>query len=1168
MTVIGQRLHLRLFLEGVEVPVIAATVQSQPNAPATCSIQIPANDFALDLKPRTLVHLFFFDLHNGGPMRDQVGIYGAGITVRSEVDPDIEKALDDADLESTDEQSLTDLENENYKLLFGGEVLGLQFSKEPMSRSIILQCVDWSSYWDIAFQYRGGGLFGPGMQAAFSGSSGSLFNSFLSGSADIVYRLFSTPPRTYPELRGTLIGGLMHIIESIGGTYFGKSAIRGHNDFFSLAELRLHLTQMVGANPYAERDEVRLLSAHGFGSNFSRSLGGLGKQVSIRAVLNALQRYVFHEVVPITTPRFIPSTADPTTPGLQTTKLESETSLKPLANAAHTFQRKILDLKQKLKMSQDETSARQQSGRDIDRTLQRLARDCDLAAARARRALLAKQSNNELRYADTAASRRVTAIFAIAGSNFNNIYALLERMNRGATPFILPTTSMGENKQIAALLEQADKLMQELLEIQIQKRVPVGTRQPNPPPRLLTQIYRPDVWMVAPPRCNVVFPELYSSLQYARDFSQEPTRFMLRTSSAFMGSDMLFDGFYFAPNRVPGARTGRTLGRGRVGVEPPDRSDAGAGFARDFMDHELFTGIIPVFERMSDLNLHAVNGGSIEIDGVRYGYAQLAANHIFFQRRFMSRQLQVSGKFNPYLTLGFPALVIDRYMPETAFFSAEQRNATAGAIAQTLREGEAEGLSDDPEERARIRQEADARVASATEELAKERPLTHYLGTPASLVHSLSAQQTVGTTQIQMGYARTTNETTEFLGDNAVQTRSATRTRNARISTDVAALEAPVVGSRGLRGGKILEVTDVTDRYQRRAPTRTTDRNATAQTQYVGGKRLPLYIPERTYAGRRRRATTVLVGVSQPAASYGPEVVGLVGTVGSIQTGAGTSEVNVEFRAYTIVEEIGVYSQEFRTVPTEDLTFPPWYGEHYRSQNIGGLYSYFFGTGAITDPTTFLTPGARPPQTPTGVSPQAASNSVTVHLVASSPNVSGLDGTNQTGTPPINIAGGNGVPGPEGTPSDNVVGDIEARSPIGTAVDELVRVYSQVKHKHYDVEQFIRAYTWRPVASMIDLFGTANLEIDDRGNVKRGVEGFHSRAFGDYDDLRTLVAAGEGGQPPTILGLHVYDPNEIDSTEARPQGDAAISARLDTRKEKRIQVLKYLHALVYTRGVG
>ena len=1167
MTVIGQRLHLRLFLEGVEVPVIAASIQSQPNAPATCTIQIPANDFALDLKPRTLVHLFFFDLHNGGPLRDTVGVFGSGITVNSEVDPDIRKDLADTELDATEEQSLVDLENENYKLLFGGEVLGIQFGKEPMSRSIMLQCADWSSYWDIAFQHRGGGLFGPGAQAMMSGTSGNLFSSFLSGTGDVVYRLFTTPPRNYPSLRGSLLGGIMHILESIGGIYFGKKAIRGHNDFFSIAELRLHLTQMVGANPFAERDESRLLRARGFGSIFARSLSGLGKQVSVRDVLNALQKYVFHEVIPITTPRFIPSTADPTTRGLQTTTLAAEPGLLALANAARTLQNRSLDLQQKLEMSTTPAAAQQQSGRDMARVLNRLARDCDFAAARARHAMLAKTAGGKYRYTDSAASARVSAIFAVAGSNFNSIYRILEVLARGQLPLILPTTDLGESKQIQLLLTQNAKLMQELMELQLQKLVPWGNVQPDPPPRLLTQLYRPDVWMVSPPRCNVIFPELYSRLQYARNFSQEPTRFLLRTHDAMMGSDMLFDGYYFAPNRVPGSRDGRQMLAGHGG-------EGGMAIRRQLMDHELFTGIIPVFERMSDLNLNAIGGGNIEIDGVRFGYAQLAANHIFFQRRFQSRQLQVSGKFNPYVALGFPALVIDRYMPETAFFSESQRNATAGQFAQVIRDGESVGLSADAEERARIQEEADQREKQAAQGLAENRPLAHYLGTPAAISHTLSAQQMQGTTDIQMGYARSTNETTEFLGDNVVRpaepSRNTRRTRNSRIHTDVAALQPPTVGSRGLRGGRIDEVVDVTEQYARRAPTRTTNRNATGQTQYVGGRSLPLYIPDRTYSGRRRRATTVVVGITQPAASYGPEVVGLVGTVGSTQTGSGESEVNVTFRAYKIFEEIGVYSREFTTVTPENLTFPPWYSDHYRSQNIGGLYSYFFGTGAITDPTTFLTPGARPPQSPVAANPSAASNSTTVNLVGgAASNLAPLeDNQNQAGTRSMDVSGGNGAVGPAGEQSTDTVGDIAARSSLAVAVDELVRVYSQVKHKHYDVEQFIRAYTWRPVASMIDLFGTANLEIDDRGKVTRGVEGFHSRAFGDYDDLRTLIAAGEGGQPPTVLGLHIYNPNDLDNADAQPDGDTPISASLDTRREKRLQVLRYLHAIVYTRGVG
>src|SRR4051812_47516441 len=59
----GQRLRLRLFLEGIEVPIIAANVRSAPNSPTACSIQIPPLAEATRFLPRTLVHLFFLDLY-------------------------------------------------------------------------------------------------------------------------------------------------------------------------------------------------------------------------------------------------------------------------------------------------------------------------------------------------------------------------------------------------------------------------------------------------------------------------------------------------------------------------------------------------------------------------------------------------------------------------------------------------------------------------------------------------------------------------------------------------------------------------------------------------------------------------------------------------------------------------------------------------------------------------------------------------------------------------------------------------------------------------------------------------------------------------------------------------------------------------------------------------
>ena len=56
-------IRIRLFLEGVEVPVIAAQIQCAPNSPMVATIQIPALAEATRLYPRTTVHLFFLDMY-------------------------------------------------------------------------------------------------------------------------------------------------------------------------------------------------------------------------------------------------------------------------------------------------------------------------------------------------------------------------------------------------------------------------------------------------------------------------------------------------------------------------------------------------------------------------------------------------------------------------------------------------------------------------------------------------------------------------------------------------------------------------------------------------------------------------------------------------------------------------------------------------------------------------------------------------------------------------------------------------------------------------------------------------------------------------------------------------------------------------------------------------
>ena len=57
----GERLRIRLFVERIEVPVIAATIVATEGAGAIAQIEIVPTDRALTFPPRTTVHLFFLD---------------------------------------------------------------------------------------------------------------------------------------------------------------------------------------------------------------------------------------------------------------------------------------------------------------------------------------------------------------------------------------------------------------------------------------------------------------------------------------------------------------------------------------------------------------------------------------------------------------------------------------------------------------------------------------------------------------------------------------------------------------------------------------------------------------------------------------------------------------------------------------------------------------------------------------------------------------------------------------------------------------------------------------------------------------------------------------------------------------------------------------------------
>jgi hypothetical protein len=327
-------------------------------------------------------------------------------------------------------------------------------------------------------------------------------------------------------------------------------------------------------------------------------------------------------------------------------------------------------------------------------------------------------------------------------------------------------------------------------------------------------------------------------------------------------------------------------------------------------------------------------------------------------------------------------------------------------------------------------------------------------------------------------------------------------------TTDVAALNPPQLRSLGPNGGNIKAVNDVTDRYD-------VDAFLGPGFGAVGillpedARKLPLFTAKTQKDGRTK---TVLVPVAV-------SVTGL--QLGSPDVTAVTGDENkaVVFRAFRIEEEVPRFRREQKEKAMEDLIHPGWYDDVWRPNKIGQAYQEFFGIGAITDPQSR---GDGYLKIPTAEEEEAA------QATEAAANAEGVE-----------------------DPSVELLASLklDEKSSIRDAVDFLVVTYSHIRQNNLNVDEFIRGYTWRPIATMADMFGTTDLKFSSDGEkVIGGVEGFHSRAFGPYDNLFGLASP----EVKTILGI---------------KRDSVAAQRADLRARKQEAVQQYTSALLFSRGI-
>jgi len=232
------------------------------------------------------------------------------------------------------------------------------------------------------------------------------------------------------------------------------------------------------------------------------------------------------------------------------------------------------------------------------------------------------------------------------------------------------------------------------------------------------------------------------------------------------------------------------------------------------------------------------------------------------------------------------------------------------------------------------------------------------------------------------------------------------------------------------------------------------------------------------------------------------------------------------FGAVAIYERVSIVLEG--TAPFEEIVRPPWFSNNYANANIGAnIYNPFFGCNSVVDDLTVL-----------GVSSVSP-------IIENDPDSQNFT----TALDPSAII--------QQIQNNSNAGIIQS---VQNSVNVLAYVYGQVKKKNLDVDQFIRSYVDRPIASMTEVLGSDDLDLslDGNGNVvvNKGQLGFFSATlFSDFVYKGNFA----GLMPNPSLGL-----KRADGTGS----NKPLDPRLDIRDANLEKVVDYLAALTSHAFVG
>jgi hypothetical protein len=615
--------RLRLFLEGIECPVISANVTCNIGSSATASIAVIATPEMLNLSTRTCVHLFFLE--------------DVAVTLESDF-------KDNSDLAS----------DKRYRLLFMGELHSLSYTKNASGGiNGLLECKDHYENYNRAYVYFStlGDINANGTEASntrYIYSGALVQNNYISFNAqETLTEAFRNPtPLTagYQDSTG-MLASIIHLIERFTGfiTPDKKVEIMGYSTFQTLQQLRLRILQQIGIYS-TDTFASKLMESSFLISMIQNTFKIEGGLLTVSQIIDEILNVIYYARVSNTCGYGVEISDSQKV--ANSSRMEVIEYLLTITTAGVTdfIAPSTYDLAQDkavfpitwFGLSQD--------------AYQRVVDSKDI---RVWKDTLNKPFSSPNPHAQMTLQTLINKLES-NGSD-KEVQARLEQISE-----LLRTV----NNRTLVYTELIDKvfLASGSVYYKMYQEVPDDTKpqQIEGGKLLKTTMLIPDLFWSVAPTCNVIFPNMYESFSLNSQLTEQTTRLTLQTTNEFIKNSKVPTKYYFSPSLIPvrdvfadGVATKTEVVQFIAATERGKRFD---GF---LLDHELFSGIVPEFAT-KDIFKFLVAGLDKQGDNGQ-DFLERTTDYLYVQSRLSKTSISINGIFNPYVAVGFPCVVFDRY---------------------------------------------------------------------------------------------------------------------------------------------------------------------------------------------------------------------------------------------------------------------------------------------------------------------------------------------------------------------------------------------------------------------------------------------------------------------------------------------------------------------------